>query len=348
MILSNDIPQQTIVVILAGGKGIRIGATKLPKVCLKINGVPAINGVIGAFKRHRFSKFLIVVGHGAEHVLDIVNREHPGAIFAYQSPQLGTGHAARIAAEALQSAGHKGNVLLTMADKYIEDAAIEALVDGFAKQEADLALLAIPRTAAIARSAGWIITDRTGQAIDIIEKVDLARLMIADELNRRIAKDGQITGDEILAVLDKHIPDPNKQAVSIGELLTFAKNGRKVDEQRLRKVLQSRQYKLLIDSQRYSAHQLEKACKTVNPSLYLVKTEAFYWGVARINKDNAQKEYYLTDIVKHLAGYKDTGGKPKFRTRVVPVSDSRWIQGFNSMDELLAIRDYIRYKKPVE
>jgi bifunctional N-acetylglucosamine-1-phosphate-uridyltransferase/glucosamine-1-phosphate-acetyltransferase GlmU-like protein len=172
--------------------------------------------------------------------------------------------------------------------------------------------------------------------------------MIADELNRRIAKDGQITGDEILTVLDKHIPDPNKQAVSIGELLTFAKNGRKVDKQRLRKVLQSRQYKLLIDSQRYSAHQLDKACKTVNPSLYLVKTEAFYWGVTRINKNNAQKEYYLTDIVKHLAGSKDTGGNPKFRTRVVPISDSHWIQGFNSMDELLAIRDYIRYKKTVE
>ncbi len=115
------------------------------KVCFEIDGVPAINRLITTFKKQGFSKFLVVVGARAEQVLDTVNKEHPGLMFVYQNPQAGTGHAAKIAAQALQSAGHTGNVLVTMGDKFIEEAAIETLVRGFAEQHADMALLTIPK-----------------------------------------------------------------------------------------------------------------------------------------------------------------------------------------------------------
>ena len=63
--------QETVVVILAAGKGTRMGRSDLVKVCFEIDGVPAINRAIAVFKRQRFSRFLLVVGHdgrtGARH-----------------------------------------------------------------------------------------------------------------------------------------------------------------------------------------------------------------------------------------------------------------------------------------
>ena len=122
-----------------------MGRSDLVKVCFEIDSVPAINRTIAAFKRQRFSRFLLVVGTMAEQVLATVAAEHPGVMYVYQEPQLGTGHAAKVAAEALQNMGFSGNVLLTLGDKFIEDAAIETLVDGYVKQHADLALLTIPQ-----------------------------------------------------------------------------------------------------------------------------------------------------------------------------------------------------------
>ena len=73
----------------------------------------------------------------------------------------------------------------------------------------------------------------------------------------------------------------------------------------MEKILQSRECNLEIQGKRYSAKAIEKACRMVNPSLYLFKADVFYQGIAMIDNNNAQAEYYLTDVVKHLAGVKD-------------------------------------------
>ena len=71
----------------------------------------------------RFNKFLVVVGAKAEQVLDVVNRQHRGILYVYQNPQLGTGHAAKIAAEALQDLEYSGKILVSTGDKLIEEEA---------------------------------------------------------------------------------------------------------------------------------------------------------------------------------------------------------------------------------
>ncbi|MBL7154193.1 MAG: NTP transferase domain-containing protein [Phycisphaerae bacterium] len=339
------IVEQTAVVILAGGKGTRMGRGGLPKVCFEIDGVPAINRVIATFAARSFAKSLVVVGYGAEQVKDTVNSDHPGVKFVHQEPQLGTGHAARIAAEALQDAGHAGYVLVTMGDKFIEGSAVQTLLKGFAETDADLALLTVPKTMATERSGGRVITDDSGQGVDIIEKTDVARQAIADELNQALAGAQQLTGPAIQEVINRHMPNPGKQAAAVGELLELAGRAGEVDKQELSAVLQASQYNIEIGGERYSAEQIEEGCKGMNPSLYLFKTPAFYQGVAMIDNDNAQEEYYLTDIVRHLASVKDARGKRKFRIRSVPIDEPDWIQGFNSPDELLAIQDYVRRKK---
>ncbi len=336
--------ENTVVVILAAGKGTRMGNPDMAKVCFEIDSVPAINRTISTFKSKQFNKFLLIVGSNAQDVLDTVTKEHPGIMYAYQSPQLGTGHAGRIAAQTLENVGYDGNVLVTMGDKFIEADAIEVLADGFIKQHADLALLSIPKTKATEGSGGRVFLDSSGQALDIIEKPDLAKQAIADDIKAKLAKGCQLTGSEIIRIIDRHIPNKRKQAAAVGQLLKLVSSKGKIKKSSLESTLRQPQYNLVVKGRKYTAAEIEKKCKQVNPSLYLFKAKAFYQGVTMINNDNAQGEYYLTDIVKHLDSVKDTQGESKFRTRTVSIKNTEWIQGFNSPDELLAIQDYLRQK----
>lgn len=342
---NKGVAEQTIVVILAAGKGARMERNDRTKVCLEIDTVPAVNRMITTFKKHRFSKFLLVLGTKTGQILDVVGKAHPEVMYVYQQPQLGTGHAAKIAADALKTIGYNGNVLVTMGDKLIEEAAIEALVGGYIRQQADLALLTIPKTKATEGSGGRAFLDGTGRALDIIEKTDLARQAIADQLKETTAKSKNLTASAVMKIVNKHIANPQKQAVAVSELLALAQTGKAIDKSKLDKILKLEKYNLKIAGKKYSARQIEKICKTVNPSLYLFKAEAFYRGVGMIDNKNAQAEYYLTDVVKLLGGVKDTQRKDKFRIRAVPIKNPDWIQGFNSPDELLTIQDYVRRKK---
>lgn len=338
------IAAHTMVVILAAGKGTRMGRADMAKVCFEIDGVAAINRTIRTFRSLGFERFMLVVGAQSEQVQETVNTEHAGVVYAYQSPQLGTGHAARVAAQALSALGHDGHVLVTMGDKFIEPQAIEALRDGFVRQDADLALLSIPRTKASESSGGRIFIDDSGQALDIVETPDLARQTIADALHKRLNKSKPITAGELQNCIDRHLPSPKKQEAAVPELLAMTAKGKTVDRKKLQVLLESPRYVLRVGGKHYTAAQIERKCKSLNPSLYLFKAKAFYDGVRRLTDENAQGEFYLTDAVKHLATAAEPTEKP-CRVRVVPIKHPEWIQGFNSPDELLQIQDYVRSQK---
>ena len=335
----------TIVVILAAGKGTRMGRSDMGKVCFEIDGVPAINRIIRAFKGEGLSRFLLVVGTRADQVMETVNWEHSDVLYVYQQPPLGTGHAARVAADALSTLGYDGNVLITMGDKHVEGEAIRTLMDAFVRQQADLALLTIPKSKAGTDASGRVFLDRTGQALDIIEKTDLARQAVADELRQQLDRGRPVGAEAIRQLISRWIPNPAKQAVAMGDLLELAAAEGPVDRARLEQSLGAPKYNLCIGGRNYAAAEIERLCKGVNPSLYLFRSAALYEGIRLIDNDNAQHEYYLTDIVRHLAALRTPAGRPKCRVRAVPIADARLIQGFNSPEELLAIQEYIRRRK---
>jgi len=342
---NRGIPQQTMVVILAAGKGTRMGRSDLVKVCFEIDSVPAINRQIAVFKRQRFQRFLLVVGSRSDQVLEVVNREHPGVLCVYQEPQLGTGHAAKIAAAALEAVGYQGYVLVAMGDKLLEEPALEALVSGYVRQQADFALLTVPKTRATEGSTGRVFVAEDGQALDIVERIDLARQMIADELREMLAGGEEITGAAIRKVIDRHLPDAKKQEIAVAEIVTLTRSQEPVDRARLERILQAGKYNLRIGGKHYTGRELDRLCAGVNPSLYLMRSDVFYHGVGMIRNDNAQGEYYITDMVRLLAGVRDAEGGQRYRVRAVPVRHPEWIQGFNSPDELLAVQDYVRRRK---
>ncbi|MBN1435554.1 MAG: NTP transferase domain-containing protein [Sedimentisphaerales bacterium] len=342
---NKSIAEQTVVIILSAGKGTRMGRDDLAKVCFEIDGIPAINRIINTFKKQRFSNFMLVVGSKAEQVMQTVTDQHPDVSYVFQNPQLGTGHAAKIAAEVLQNLDFQGNVIITMGDKLIDESAIETVLAEFIKQHADAIITTIPKTKETQGYGGRVMLDHQARPLTIIEKADLKKQAIIDELRTKLQKNQKITNAQILALAAKHFPDPKKSAAALSELINLARKKSPVTKAQLQNIIDSPAYNIEINSQQATARQLEAQCKHINASLFLMKAQVFYDAVSLIDNNNAQQEYYLTDIVKHLNNLKDTSGRPKYRSAAATIRNPDLIQSFNSPDELLTIQDHIRRRK---
>lgn len=83
-------------IILAAGKGTRMGGD-LPKVVHEVAGRPMVYWVVKACKEAGVSRCVVVVGYKGELVRDALKNES-NIEFVEQTEQLGTGHAAQMAA----------------------------------------------------------------------------------------------------------------------------------------------------------------------------------------------------------------------------------------------------------
>lgn len=75
------------------------------------------------------------------------------------------------------------------------------------------------------------------------------------------------------------------------------------------------------------ANDEEKKVTEVNPAIYCVKDEWLWENLRQINNENAQKEYYLTDLV-FLAN------KQGLDIKTLQVEDNVELMGINSADDL--------------
>ncbi len=97
--------------ILAAGMGTRMKSS-LCKVLHPVAGRPMISYVMDAVHSCGFQKIVVVVGHQAEAVRKVAGAQ--GVDFAFQEPQLGTGHAVMAAKELLRA--FSGNVFILCGD----------------------------------------------------------------------------------------------------------------------------------------------------------------------------------------------------------------------------------------
>jgi bifunctional UDP-N-acetylglucosamine pyrophosphorylase/glucosamine-1-phosphate N-acetyltransferase len=88
------------VVIMAAGKGTRMKSA-LPKVLHRLAGRSLLQHVLAAAAGCGADRTVVITGHGAAEVEAEAARHCPGAVFARQEPQLGTGHAVQQAVPAL-------------------------------------------------------------------------------------------------------------------------------------------------------------------------------------------------------------------------------------------------------
>jgi bifunctional UDP-N-acetylglucosamine pyrophosphorylase / glucosamine-1-phosphate N-acetyltransferase len=88
------------VIVLAAGAGTRMKSTK-PKVLHEILGLTLLDHVLHAAAYLNSEKTIVIVGHGRDQVQEHLAKTHPAVVTAVQEEQNGTGHAVKIALDAL-------------------------------------------------------------------------------------------------------------------------------------------------------------------------------------------------------------------------------------------------------
>ncbi len=166
------------VVVLAAGMGKRM-KSDTAKVLHPVLGRPMLSYVYDAALSLSPKRVVVVVGHGADEVKKVSDSKK--LTYVTQTKQLGTGHAASCATEALKN--FKGNVVIINGDfPLITPSTLKKFVRQHERKDADLSVL----TALLDDPTGYgrIMRGTDGDPIGIVEEKDASREeRFIDEIN---------------------------------------------------------------------------------------------------------------------------------------------------------------------
>ena len=318
----------------------------LHKVCFSIDGKPAIIRGLETYKACGIACNIIVVGALAVQVMDTVSQEFENVIFAYQPRQLGTAHAARQGAKVLAALDEKAEVLIVAGDRIVDAQVLEQLVDLFYGQNCDLAFLTLPRRRF--KRLGRVLLYPDGSVLGNVELADIWQRQIYSRI-RAAAEAGIKLARADIAELIREKFDEAKAATAFGDLwqALFVENRTPTAEEILGMVREDLTRFEFFDQQgkklSVSPDEVEQATQ-YNTSVYLVKAEALQYAFTRLNRDNAQKEEYLSDMITILAQARERTAN-RFRVRALSVQDEQAVMAFNDPAELLEIETYLQSKR---
>ncbi|GIV20308.1 MAG: hypothetical protein KatS3mg023_2059 [Armatimonadota bacterium] len=321
-----------VAVILAAGRGTRMGATHLPKVCFPIAGVPAIARAVESYVRCGIHTHCVVVGQGAEAIMGVL-KDLPGRrLYAHQPEPLGTGHATRVAVDLLQSLGYEGDLLVVAGDKVIEEAFLARLIDTFYSTRSDLAF-AVGSVEDFPTS-GRVVRDAEGKVCAIVEVLDLARAQVFRTLRQK-TQSAPLPAEEAMRIVLDVFPQEKKAARALGDLWQAIRRG-----ERLTSGDVPASEGIQVAGTLLPIAQVEQATE-VNLSVYLFRAPLLYDALAQLTADNAQGEQYLTDIVGLLS---QRGAV----IHAVPVAYPEEAMAFNTPEELQAMEQYLLSRRRVQ
>lgn len=155
------------VAILAAGQGTRM-RSRLPKVLHQLSGRPLLDHVIDlALGIARPHDIMVVVGHGAEAVSEVVHERGVGTVL--QEPQLGTGDALRVALEGLADRPTDRILVLSGDVPLLREATLERLTGAVADGAAAALLSAELDDPG---SYGRIVLDADSMVREVVEARD--------------------------------------------------------------------------------------------------------------------------------------------------------------------------------
>ncbi|MBR7831997.1 bifunctional UDP-N-acetylglucosamine diphosphorylase/glucosamine-1-phosphate N-acetyltransferase GlmU [Actinospica durhamensis] len=158
------------VIVLAAGGGTRMKSAT-PKVLHELCGRPLVGHVVAAARELGPQELAVVIGHGREQVAAYLEAADPAARAVVQDQQLGTGHATRVAMEALAAQRElDGTVLVVTGDAPLLTAGtLRALLA--AHQDAGRAVTVL--SAIVPDPAGYgRIVREDGAVVAIVEQRD--------------------------------------------------------------------------------------------------------------------------------------------------------------------------------
>jgi N-acetylgalactosamine kinase len=329
-------PRRLAGVILCGGSGTRMGRTRLHKVCQPIAGRPAIVRLIDVLRGDGVDPIVVVVGHRAGDVVETVGAAHPGIQFLYQRDRLGTGHAARIAVDALCGMGYDGPVVITMGDKWFEPGLVRGAWRRLEGAGADLLLVSAPKEDG--SSLGRLVQLPRRGIVGVVELRDIQRARVLEDWLAMAGRRTRLSRAELRRVGLKRIRPARKLWRALGPLARFARGSGAVTATELAQAIREAGPSIRVAGRLLGPDRVEHISPTTNQALYVGYVGAIREALRQVGRDNAQDEYYLTDIVELIAVGSGDGATTE-RGRVIehrmPEVDD--VMAFNTRRELLRI-----------
>ena len=159
------------VIVLAAGGGTRM-KSKTMKVLHPIAGRSMIGHVLAAVAELEPHRVVAVVGHQREQVGPHIQELLPDVVLAVQETQDGTGHAVRVAWEALDPADRGGTVLVAYGDTpLLEGESLRAFAEPTTSPPAG-ASASSPASVADPFGYGRVLRDESGEVTGIVEEKD--------------------------------------------------------------------------------------------------------------------------------------------------------------------------------
>ncbi|HVU93304.1 MAG TPA: bifunctional UDP-N-acetylglucosamine diphosphorylase/glucosamine-1-phosphate N-acetyltransferase GlmU [Jatrophihabitans sp.] len=155
------------VIVLAAGEGTRMRSKALPKVLHGFAGRSMLEHVLAATAPLGAARTLVVVGHRRGEVTAHLEQVAPDAVPVVQAEQHGTGHAVRLALEAVPA--EDGTVLVVPGDApLLTDATLAALVGEHGEAAATLLTSVVPDPTGYGR----VLRDASGAVARVVEHKD--------------------------------------------------------------------------------------------------------------------------------------------------------------------------------
>lgn len=342
--MSVQCPEYTI--ILAGGKGSRMGSNTIHKVCFEIDGIPAVNRAIKTYNDCGIKQHILIVGTLAGQVMETVGSKYDNVSFVYQREQLGTANALRCAFDAMPAIDDNAVMLVVAGDRIIAQSVLERLFNLYFTEKCRMALLALPRREGSGQ--GRIISDRQGRPLAIVEMADIRQRQVFSDL-RTMAERGSLPDRHglIKIIADGfcgHKHDDKKLTKAFGELWTSLHDHQvEPSPELILSMIQVEKTRFDFETDdgilSLTPAEAEKS-GWCNNSVYAARWGDLKYALAGLKRDNAQQEEYLSDIVNILYRRSLTHGK--YETSMLKVEDHSQILGFNNPAELLEIENIIK------
>jgi len=334
-------------IILAAGKGTRMGEMDRPKVCLEIEGVPVIVRAIETYARCGIEQHIVVVGDRADEVKATVRKRFPNAVFVHQPEPRGTGHAARCGASVLDASGYAGDVLVVVGDRILKEPMVGGLLDHFRTSGADLCVTVGAKEDT--PDAGRIVEDESGHVLANLEVSDVTRAQLIGRWFERV-RAGPLDRAAVRTEILRAFPTERKAQRALPKLWRLLDDHPTITRDDLTNCFSPDEASFRFEGpdgrvRRLTGEEIEATSRYVNLSVYCFRAEALRYALERLTSANAQGEEYLTDAIGILVSAHTPAGQPRFRVVAYRIAQPTDALAFNTPEELEAIREHYRHHR---
>nr|MDO8088233.1 NTP transferase domain-containing protein [Candidatus Sigynarchaeum springense] len=339
-------------IVLAGGKGTRMGIADKHKGTFEIAGVPAIIRLLDQLEDVGITFNILVVGAFAEQLMGVIAAKSKHApMYTFQPVQKGTGNAAKMGIRALKASGFEGDVLIVPGDAIIDPSILRTLIKTYRSSGSDMAILVMDK--AHGREFGHVVQGKDGSVLGSIEYWDIMKGILTKRMAAMMSGSGKrnagtkSTIESIKKLLETELVEEKRikkvfpsiyQAIIDCEKAGYTTAACSAARASIEDALDRSPRGFTIKGQFFDAEALQREVRYVNVSIYLCNATTCYEYIERITSNNAQNEEYLTDIMQILA----EAGK---KIVAIPLNRPEDVMSFNTPDELERINQYVSSKK---